>query len=80
VEFDNKYQATFAMNNVQGMAMLDSTNSMKGYRFEKDDAKGLSMSYAKTERKTKPSTRYRNTVLSNVRGDGRPKMNTQRSE
>jgi RNA recognition motif-containing protein len=58
VEFDNKYQATFAMNHLQG------------YRFEKDDAKGLSMSYAKTERKTKPSTR----------GDGRPKINTQRNE
>jgi len=45
VEFDNKYQATFAMNHLQG------------YRFDKDDTKGLSMSYAKTERKTKPTTR-----------------------
>jgi len=39
VEFDNKYQATFALNHLQG------------YRLDKDDIKGLSMSYAKTERK-----------------------------
>jgi len=59
VEFDNKYQATFAMNHLQG------------YRFDKDDSKGLTMSYAKTERKTKSSSRP---------GDGRPKLNTQRNE
>jgi len=39
VEFDNKYQATFALNHLQG------------YRLDKDDTKGLIMSYAKTERK-----------------------------
>jgi len=39
VEFDNKYQATFALNHLQG------------YRLDKDDTKGLTMSYAKTERK-----------------------------
>lgn len=53
VEFDNKYQATFAMNHLQG------------YRFDKDDVKGLSMSYAKTERKAKPN---------------RFKINTQKNE
>jgi len=39
VEFDNKYQATVAMNAVQG------------YKMDIRDAKGLKISYAKTERK-----------------------------
>lgn len=42
VEFDNKLQATLAMNHLQG------------YRFDpKVDSKGLSVSYARTERKEK---------------------------
>jgi len=55
VEFDNKYQATFALNHLQG------------YRLDKDDIKGLTMSYAKTERKL----RQNNTKL---------KLNLQRNE
>jgi RNA recognition motif-containing protein len=44
VEFDNKYQATFALNHLQG------------YRLDKDDIKGLTMSYAKTDRKSRQMT------------------------
>jgi len=39
VEFDNKYQATLALHNLQG------------YRMDKNDTQGLSISYAKTQRK-----------------------------
>jgi len=39
VEFDNKYQATFAMHHLQG------------YRMDKNDSKGLHISYAKKGRK-----------------------------
>jgi len=47
VEFDNKYQATFALNHLQG------------YRLEKDDTKGLSMTYAKSERKPRQPTKLK---------------------
>lgn len=39
VEFDNKYQSTVAMN------------ALQGYKMDKNDSKGLHISYAKTERK-----------------------------
>jgi len=39
VEFDNKYQATAAMH------------ALQGYRMDKNDTKGLHISYAKTDRK-----------------------------
>jgi len=39
VEFDHKYQATMAMHTLQG------------YKMDKNDTKGLSISYAKTSRK-----------------------------
>jgi len=39
VEFDNKYQATLAMH------------SLQGYRMDKNDTKGLNITYAKSERK-----------------------------
>jgi len=64
VEFDNKYQATFALNHLQG------------YRLDKDDTKGLSMCYAKTERKPKQV----GPTIHNKIGDGRLKIqptNTQ---
>jgi len=47
VEFDNKYQATFALNHLQG------------YRLDKDDTKGLTMSYAKTERKPRQNNKLK---------------------
>jgi len=47
VEFDNKYQATFALNHLQG------------YRLDKDDTKGLSMTYAKSERKPRQPTKLK---------------------
>jgi len=43
VEFDNKYQATIALHHLQG------------YRMDKNDTKGLKISYAKTERKDRRS-------------------------
>jgi len=39
VEFDNKYQATLAMH------------ALQGYRMDKNDTKGLHISYAKSDRK-----------------------------
>jgi len=39
VEFDNKYQATITMH------------ALQGYRMDKNDTKGLHISYAKTERR-----------------------------
>jgi RNA recognition motif-containing protein len=39
VEFDNKYQATVAMH------------ALQGYRMDKNDTKGLTISYAKSDRK-----------------------------
>jgi len=47
IEFDNKYQATFALNHLQG------------YRLDKDDTKGLSMTYAKSERKPRLSPKLK---------------------
>jgi len=44
VEFDSKYQATLAMN------------SLNGYRMDKNDVKGLKISYAKSERKGRLSS------------------------
>eukprot|EP01103_Thecamoeba_quadrilineata_P020323 TRINITY_DN865_c0_g2_i2.p2 TRINITY_DN865_c0_g2~~TRINITY_DN865_c0_g2_i2.p2 ORF type:complete len:115 (+),score=17.02 TRINITY_DN865_c0_g2_i2:396-740(+) len=39
VEFDNKFQSTVAMH------------ALQGYRMEKNDAKGLNITFAKSERK-----------------------------
>jgi len=41
IEFDNKFQATVAMNTLQG------------YRMDSNDSKGLTISYAKSDRKEK---------------------------
>eukprot|EP01117_Protostelium_nocturnum_P010132 TRINITY_DN3615_c0_g1_i1.p1 TRINITY_DN3615_c0_g1~~TRINITY_DN3615_c0_g1_i1.p1 ORF type:complete len:301 (+),score=129.44 TRINITY_DN3615_c0_g1_i1:233-1135(+) len=45
VEFDNKHQATLAMNHIQG------------YRFDKNDSRGINLTYAKSERKEKRSNK-----------------------
>lgn len=44
VEFDNKYQATIAMH------------ALQGYRMDKNDSKGLTISYAKSDRKERRRT------------------------
>jgi len=44
IEFDSKYQATIAMN------------ALHGYRMDKNDTKGLKITYAKTERKERRSS------------------------
>ncbi|PRP80407.1 hypothetical protein PROFUN_11953 [Planoprotostelium fungivorum] len=44
VEFDNKHQATLAMQHIQG------------YRIDKNDNKGIVITYAKTERKERRKT------------------------
>jgi len=44
VEFDNKYQATVAMH------------ALQGYRMDKNDSKGLTISYAKSDRKERRRT------------------------
>jgi len=51
VEFDNKFQATFALNHLQG------------YRLDKDDVKGLTVSYAKTERKPRQQANNKTKLL-----------------
>lgn len=44
MEFDNKYQATVAMH------------ALQGYRMDKNDTKGLTISYAKSDRKERRRT------------------------
>jgi len=57
VEFDSKYQATIAMN------------ALNGYRMDKNDTKGLKITYAKSERKGRLSSSSSSSSNVNMNGN-----------